>query len=126
MMQLPIYGRGDDGRKTIVKTYKAEAYDLMWGTIEDIANAFRLDDAKEVSGEQLEQMLGAYIVSNLPNVHEFLKDIFTGITDEEIRSTKAEDVINVFVDLAIYTIGNVSKSFAWGKGKNLEADGDVR
>ena len=126
MMQLPIYGRGDDGRKTIVKTYKAEGYDLMWGVVEDIANAFRLDDMKQVTPDQLQQQLGAYIVSHLPDVHEFLKDIFEGITDEEIRSTRAEDVIMVFVDLAIYTITNVSKSFAWGDGKNLEAGGDVR
>lgn len=126
MMQLPIYGRGDDGRKTIVKTYKAEGYDLMWGVVEDIANAFRLDDMKQVTPEQLQQQLGAYIVSHLPDVHDFLKDIFEGITDEEIRSTRAEDVIMVFVDLAIYTITNVSKSFAWGDSKNLEADGDVR
>lgn len=125
MIQLPIYGR-IDGKKAVVKTYKAETYDLMWGTVEDIANAFRLDDAKEVSGDEIQRMLGQYIVSHLPDVHEFLKDIFEGITDEEIRNTKAEDIIMVFVEIAIYTITNVSKSFSWGSSKNSQADGDVR
>ena len=124
-MKLPIYEKVD-GKKTIVKTYTAETYDLMWGTVEDVANAFHLDDMKEVSSEQLQQQLGAFIVSHLPEVHEFLKDIFEGITDDEIRNTKAEDIIMVFVEIAIYTITNVSKSFSWGSSKNSQADGDVR
>ena len=119
-MQLPIYGR-IDGRKAVVKTYRAETYDLMWGTVEDIANAFRLDDVKEVTEEQLQQMLGSFIVSHLPEVNEFLKDIFDGITDEEIRNAKAEDIIMVFIDLVIYTITNVHKSFAWGNPQNQQA-----
>lgn len=124
-MKLPIYEKVD-GKKTIVKTYTAETYDLMWGTVEDVANAFHLDDMKEVSSEQLQQQLGAFIVSHLPDVHGFLKDIFEGITDDEIRNTRTEDVIMVFIDLVIYTISKVHKSFSWGGSKNVKADAEVR
>lgn len=122
MMTLPIYGRDENGKRAIVKTYKAETYDLMWGTVEDVANAFKLDNVQELTEEQLNQLIGAFIVEHLPQVHEFLKDIFEDITDDEIRNTKAEDVVMVFIDLIIYTVTKVSRSFSWGKSsKNVQA-----
>ena len=40
-MKLNIY----KGRE-VVKTYTADTYDLMFGTVEDIAEAIKLDDMK--------------------------------------------------------------------------------
>ena len=40
-MKLPIYQK-----KEIVKTYEADTYDLMFGVLEDVADAIKLDELK--------------------------------------------------------------------------------
>lgn len=40
-MKLNIYEK-----KQVVKTYEANSYDLMFGTVEDVANAINLDELK--------------------------------------------------------------------------------
>ena len=45
-MKLNIYDK-----KRIVKTYEAETYDLMWGTLEDITEALKIDEMKSGNKE---------------------------------------------------------------------------
>ena len=44
MLELNIY-KTENGVKTIEKTYRAESYELMFGTIEDFLNLINVEGA---------------------------------------------------------------------------------
>jgi hypothetical protein len=76
--------------KVIEKTYITDTYDLMYGTIEDVLNVIDLDKIdKSVE-------LGKMIIRLLPLIKPFLKDVFDGLTDEELRHTKVKEVKQIF------------------------------
>lgn len=82
--------------KVIEKTYITDTYDLMYGTIEDILNVIDLDKIdKSVE-------LGKMIIRLLPLIKPFLKDVFDGLTDEELRRTKVKEVKQIFEKIFSY------------------------
>jgi len=94
-LNLHIY----KGRE-IIKTYKTETVDLMYGTVEDILNVLELDKIK--TGENLE--IASCIVKASGQLKPFLKDLFDGVTDEEIRNTRMQNLIEIFKGLYQYAI----------------------
>nr|DAV54274.1 MAG TPA: hypothetical protein [Caudoviricetes sp.] len=82
--------------KVIEKTYITDTYDLMYGTIEDVLNVIDLDKIdKSVE-------LGKMIIRLLPLIKPFLKDVFDGLTDEELRRTKVKEVKQIFEKIFSY------------------------
>ena len=82
--------------KVIEKTYITDTYDLMYGTIEDVLNVIDLDKIdKSVE-------LGKMIIRLLPLINPFLKDVFNGLTDEELRRTKVKEVKQIFEKIFSY------------------------
>lgn len=82
--------------KIIEKTYITDTYDLMYGTIEDVLNVIDLDKIdKSVE-------LGKMIIRLLPLIKPFLKDVFDGLTDEELRRTKVKEVKQIFEKIFSY------------------------
>lgn len=102
-MKLNIYSK-----KKIVKTYEADTYDLMFGTVEDVANAINLDALK--SGEDVEiiKMAGNLVLSSMDTVKDLLKDIFEGLTDEEIKGTKVQEIAVILMDVVKFTIAQLN------------------
>ena len=84
-MKINVYEK-----KQIIKTYEAETYDLMFGTIEDIAEAVNLDALKTGSDVEIIKLVGNLVMNSMSTVKELLKDIFDGITDEELKKVKKE------------------------------------
>lgn len=101
-MKLNIYEK-----RKIVKTYEAEAYDLMWGTVEDITEALNLDAMKTGSDVELAVMAGKFVTTSREMVNDFLKDVFEGITDQELKNVKVKEIVKVFVDILRYTITEI-------------------
>ena len=91
-MKLNIY----KDQKTIEKTYEAESYDIMFGTVEDLFRV--LEDVKDVSDEQ--QILDV-VRHNWGKVAELLRDIFPGLSQEELRHVKIRELIPLFVELFV-------------------------
>ena len=91
-MKLNIY----KDQKTIEKTYEAESYDIMFGTVEDLFAV--LEDVKDVSDEQ--QILDV-VRRNWGKVAELLRDIFPGLSQEELRRVKIRELIPLFVELFV-------------------------
>lgn len=98
-MKLNIYEK-----KQVVKTYETDAYDLMFGTCEDVAKAVDLDSLKTGSDIEIIKLVGNFVVSNMEVVKDFLKDIFDGLTDEELRRTKVNEIAIVFIEVVQHTI----------------------
>lgn len=103
-MQLNIYEK-----HKIVKTYTADSYDLMFGTVEDISDAVKLDEMKTGSDVEVLQAVIRLITTSKETVKDLLKDIFEGITDEELRNTKVKDQAQVLVEVVNYTFAQLRK-----------------
>lgn len=102
-MKLNIYSK-----KKIVKTYEADTYDLMFGTVEDVANAINLDTLKTGEDVEIIKMAGNLVLSSMDTVKNLLKDIFEGLTDEEIKNTKVQEIAVVLVDVVKFTIAQLN------------------
>jgi hypothetical protein len=84
--------------KEIEKTYVAEEFDIMFGTIEDLLEVIdfdKLEDEKEVV---------KVVIATLNQLKPFLKQIFDGLTDDEIKRTKVKELVPLFVNIVTYTI----------------------
>lgn len=102
-MKLNIYEKNK-----VVKTYEADTYLLKFGIIEDVANAVNLDGMETGSNAEFMKMAIDLVIHNLETVKEFLKDIFDGITDEEIRNCAVKEMALVIVDVLTYTMRELS------------------
>ena len=109
-MKLNIYNG-----KQVEKTYTAETYDLMFGTVEDVAEAVQLDKLKTGSDLEIIQLIGALVISSMSTVKDLLKDVFEGITDEELKHTKVKEISTVLLDIVKFTIQQLNLG---AKGKN--------
>ena len=98
-MKLDVY----KNQKEIEKTYEVDAYDLMYGTLEDIFEI--LDDLGENS-TNIELM--RIVSKNRDKLNNLLKDVFPDITDDDLRKVKLKDLVPFFMELFEY----VQKSFA--------------
>lgn len=98
-MKLNIYEK-----RQIVKTYEADTYDLMFGTLEDVAQALKLDSMQTGADKEIMQLGMNLLMQGTDAVKDLLKDIFDGITDDEIKHTKLKDVAKVLVEVVKYTI----------------------
>jgi len=94
-LKLYIY---DSSGKNVEKTYTAEEFDIMFGTIEDILEVIdfdKLEDQREVV---------KVVTAMLGKLKPFLKQIFEGLTDEEIKRTKVKNLVPLFTEIAFYTL----------------------
>jgi hypothetical protein len=86
-LKLHIY----EGRK-IVKTYTAESIDLSLGVIEDVIAAF---DFEHIDINDKTAMIKT-VLKCKDQIKPFLMDIFDGLTAEEVRKTRTQNLIDVF------------------------------
>ena len=103
-MILNIYDK-----KKVVKTYEMDSYDLMWGTVEDIADAIKLDELKSGSNEEIIKLAFNLVVTAKDTVNDLMKDIFDDLTDEELRCVKVSEMVNVLVDVVKFTVKELGK-----------------
>lgn len=104
---LKIY----EGRK-VVKEYKAETIDFSFGIIEDVLDALDFENM----GSQTE--IAGMIIKASKQLRPLLKDIFDGVTDEEIRNTRMQNLIEVFKGLYMYAMQELGKTAVAGNEKN--------
>lgn len=102
-MKINVYEK-----RKIVKTYEVDAYDLPFGILEDVADTIDIDSLKTGSDVEIITLVGKMVIKNKNIVKELLKDIFDGITDEEIRKTTVTEMARVIVDIVTYTIGQLN------------------
>ena len=91
-------------QQEIEKTYTAEAYDIMYGTLQDIFEI--IEGAKNISDDNA--MLNL-ISENREAIDGLLLDIFPGITKKELRRTKVKELIPVFVETFKFVIATFQK-----------------
>ncbi len=102
-MKLNVY----KNQKEIEKTYEVEAYDLMYGTVEDI---FEILDGMEDMKSDAELL--KVIQKNRTKINDLIMDVFPEMSEAELRKIKLKELVPFFIDLFVY----VQNSF--GSEKN--------
>lgn len=103
-MKLNVY----KNQKEIEKTYSIDAYDLMYGTVEDILAIF--DDVDDLSDNM---KLFSVIQKNRTKLNDLLLDIFPDMTDDDLRKIKLKELVPLFIELFNYvkdSFGNPEKN----------------
>lgn len=108
-LKLNVYAKNDGGKYEIEKTYATETIDIMFGTAEDLISTL-----EALTDGDTSQMVAA-IAKGFKQLKPFLKDIFEGLTDDELRRTKVKELIPLFVNIFTYLFnemdfGNSSKN----------------
>lgn len=102
-LKLNIYKKD----RTIEKTYIANDYAVMHGVVEDLLDAL---DLEAMTGSDKEGMIAAVsrlLRSRKDVIYPLLKDVFDGLTDEEIRHTTTIELVDVIVSVAKYSLNEI-------------------
>lgn len=102
-LKLNIYAKNSTGRYEIEKAYIAETANIMFGTVEDLIGL--LDGVKIGDNDALIRV----ITKGFAQLKPFLKEIFVGVTDDELKRTKIQELIPLFVDIFKETLAEIGK-----------------
>ena len=89
------------------KTYTADTLDVSFGVIEDIIDVLDFDSLDDI------KQVGVAVLKCSKQLKPFLKEVFEGVTDEELRTVKSSNIVQIFKDIYVYItqeIGNVGKA----------------
>lgn len=95
---LNIY---DPVSKMIAKQYTAETIDIMFGTIEDLIDI--IDVEKLNDNMEWAKVIGVAMKKLKP----LLKEVFTGVTDEELKNTKIKELVPLFINIFKYMMSEI-------------------
>lgn len=98
-------------KKKIIKTYTAETYDLMFGTVEDFINVIDINNIDLENKESLIKVASKVVVSALDIIKPLLKDVFDGLTDAELRNTKVSEIVEIVIQIIKFAIKEMRKGF---------------
>ena len=102
-MELKLRVNDSDGNE---KTYTAETLDCQFGVVEDILNVLDVDNMDKKAS------LAAMIIRSSKQLKPFLKDLFAGVTDEELRTAKMSNIVEIFKGIyndAVNELGTLNK-----------------
>lgn len=91
--------------QNIIKTYTAETLDFSFGVVEDVLDALDFENMK--TGSKAE--LAGVVIKCSKQLKPFLRDLFPGVTDEELRNTRIQNLIEVFRSLYAYATEELGK-----------------
>lgn len=109
-LKLNVYKK-EHGKKVVDKTYVADTYDIMLGTVEDLIS---LIDAElfsdSVSGKDFVVGISKFIIGSFSQFKPIMKDIFDGLTDEELRRVSMKEATGVLIDVAKYSFAEINNA----------------
>lgn len=100
-LKLNIY----KGQQEVEKTYTAQDYDVMYGTVEDLLDLLDLEALTNTTDKDgVISALSRLMRSRAEVINPMLFDIFPGLTQEELRRTKTREVLDVIVGLTGFSL----------------------
>ena len=104
---LNIY---DPDTKLIAKQYTEDTVDIMFGTVEDLIDIVDLDNLNN------DMEWAKLIMLSMKKIKPLLKEVFDGLTDEELKHTKIKELIPLFINIIKFAISEIN-SMGSGGGK---------
>lgn len=109
-LKLNVYNR-----KEIEKTYVANDFELTTGVCEDLLELINIDmfegGLEALSDESKIAEVLRTITGGISVFKDMLKEVFDGLTDDEIKRTKVKEVIQVVASIIKYSITGLTSSF---------------
>lgn len=102
-------------KKEVEKTYTADTYDLMFGTMEDFIEIIDLEKLSDSNSPEFLSAVGTLVTKGITKLKPLLMDIFDGLTEEELRRTKTKDLIKIVMTVLKYSIVEIQGA---STGKN--------
>lgn len=106
-------------QREIEKTYIADTYDVMFGTVEDLLNMLDLDAFTSGNTQSLIAAVVKLVEGSREHLKPLLKDIFPGVTDDELRHIKAKDLLVIVSAITGFSLDEIKTLYAAGK-KTME------
>lgn len=103
-LKINIYNK-----KEITKTYTNDTYDLMFGTVEDFMDLINVDELKTGDDKEIVVLVGKALPKGMGTIKALLKDVFEGMTDEELKHTKVKEITKVLVNIIKSSITEIGK-----------------
>lgn len=110
-MKLNIY----KSKTEIEKTYTAEIYDLLYGTLEDFINIIDLDRITNGKNADFVSAVSIAVVKGMSQLKPLILDVFDGLTEEELRKTRVSELTAVVIEILKYAIAQIGGA---STGKN--------
>lgn len=111
-LKLNIY----KSQREIEKTYTTESYDVLYGTVEDLMGILDLDAlAGKQGSSSMMEAVGKLLTANRAVFNPLLKDIFPGVTDDELRRVKVKELLEVVANLAGFSVSEIMSLYDSGK-----------
>lgn len=92
-----------ENKNEVEKTYTANGYDLMLGTVEDFMNILDLDKM----GDQIE--VAKMVVKGYGQIKPLLKDVFPELTDEELKRIKVPELVQTIVQIGLSIVDSLKE-----------------
>ena len=99
----------NNNKKSIEKTYTTDTYDLMFGTVEDFMDLIDVDQIKTGTDTEIAMLVVKAIPKGMGTIKELLKDVFDGLTDDELKNTRVKDITRVLVSIVKSSILEINK-----------------
>lgn len=97
-ISLNIYGED----KKVEKTYTADGYDLMMGTIEDFMEIIDVDKLHDNAA------VAQMVIKGYGQIKPLIKDIFPGLTDEEFKHVKITDLVRTIIQVGTSVVESLN------------------
>lgn len=101
--------------KEVEKTYTANTYDLMFGTMEDFIGIIEPDKLFGNDKADMGEAATKLISGGLNQLKPLYLDIFPGLTEDELRRTRVTDLVVVGKSVLKYSLDEIKKT---ATGKN--------
>ena len=103
-LKINIYNK-----REIAKTYTSDTYDLMFGTVEDFMDLINVDELKTGDDKEIIVLVGKALPKGMGTIKALLKDVFEGMTDEDLKHTKVKEITRVLVNIIKSSITEIYK-----------------
>jgi hypothetical protein len=78
------------------KTFTTETIDISFGVIEDIINVLDFDNINDT------KQTGIAVLKCSKQIKPFLKELFEGVSDEQLRTVKTSNIVEIFKRIYTY------------------------
>ena len=103
-LKLNIYKKQNE----IEKTYSANTYDLLFGTMEDFIQIIDLEKLSSSKNEDFVSAIARLVAEGMGQLKPLFMDIFEGLTEEELRRTKVNELVTIVFNVIKYSITQIN------------------
>ena len=87
----------------------------MFGTVEDLIDLIDLDKLDKGTDAEIIKLVGNMLMKGINIFKPLLKDIFEGLTDDELKNAKVSEIATALVEVVKFSVLQIKQG---SNGKN--------